>query len=404
MVDLQGKTIDQYQIIERIKETDRELIYKGFQPNTNRYITLIALKSQAPYDVRAFTGQTELLAQIEHPNILSIISSGVAEGHAYRVLRYIENGVLRDHLFEYRDPRQAAGLMTGIVAGLEKIHAQGTVHGNLKPDNIYLDQGGTPLLTDFGLSQSSGAPLNPYLSPEQTQGGLVDHRTDIYALGVLLYEMLTGEAPPSGMVVSLRAKRPDLSEAVEKVILKAMAQNPDMRFQSVREFQNTFSAALQPVVPAQTPIQPAQPPTPSQPSVPPPPAPQQTNWTAIILGIVLVVVICGGMVLLFSWWSDRDGDDVALEPTATPVEVIPTDEPPEPTQEPEPTEVPEEPEPTQPPEEPEPTESPEEPGEPPEVPEICNSVGFAGGFFLLGSVISIRRKKRSKRFSSDQQP
>ncbi|MFN2234354.1 MAG: serine/threonine protein kinase, partial [Anaerolineales bacterium] len=145
MVDLQGKTIDQYQIIELIKETDRELIYKGFQPNMNRYVALTVLKSQESYHVQSFTQQTELLAQIEHPNILSMISSGMAEGHAYRVLRYIENGVLREHLFEYKDLRQAAGLIAGIVAGLEKIHAQGVVHGNLKPDNIYLDQGGIPL-------------------------------------------------------------------------------------------------------------------------------------------------------------------------------------------------------------------------------------------------------------------
>ena len=211
MVDLQGKTIDQYQVIELINETDRELIYKGFQPNTNRYVALAVLKSQASYDVQTFTQQTELLAQIEHPNILPIISSGIAEGHAYRALRYSENGVLRDHLFAYRDPRQAAGLIAGIVAGLEKIHAQGTVHGNLKPDNIYLEDAGHPLLTDFGLPQSSGTSLTPYLSPEQTQGGLVDRRTDVYALGVLLYTMLTGEAPPPGVVVSLRAKRPDLS-------------------------------------------------------------------------------------------------------------------------------------------------------------------------------------------------
>ncbi|MFN2153441.1 MAG: hypothetical protein ACK2T5_17700, partial [Anaerolineales bacterium] len=226
----------------------------------------------------------------------------------------------------------------------------------------------------------------PYLSPEQTQGGIVDRRTDVYALGVLLYEMLTGEAPPPGVVVSLRAKRPDLSEAVEKVIFKALAQNPEARFQYVREFQNALSAALRPVVPAQTSVSPEQQ-TPSQPSVPPPPVSKKTNWAAIILGIVLVVIICGGMLLLFNWWSNREADDVALEPTATPAEIIPTDEPPEPTQEQEPTEEPEEPE---------STDAPEEPGEPPELPEICNSVGFVGGFFLLGSFLSIRKRQYSR--------
>lgn len=382
MVDLLGNAIDQYQIIELSKETDRYLIYKGFQPNMNRYVTLTVLKSQDSHNVRSFTQQTELLAQIEHPNILPIISSGLAKDHPYRALRYIESGVLRDHLFEYNDPRQAVGLVAGIVAGLEKIHTLGYVHGNLKPDNIYLDQGMVPLMTDFGLSQSLGAPMNPYLSPEQIQGDIVDRRTDVYALGVLLYEMLTGEAPPPGVIVSLRTKRPDLSESVEKVILKAMAQNPDARFQSAREFYNALSAVLQPVIPAQAPVQSEQQ-TPSQPSAPPPPAPKQTNWVAIFLGIMLVVIICGGMGLLFSWWINQDGEEVGLEPTSTPVEIIPTQEP----------ELTQEPEPTQPPEEPQPTNTPEEP---PESPEICGSIGFVGGLFFLGSILSIRKRQYSR--------
>jgi len=168
-----------------------------------------------------------------------------------------------------------------------------------------------------------------------------------------------------------------------------MAQNPEARFQRAIELQHALSAALQPVVPAQTSVPPSQ--ATQQPSAPPPPAPQRTNWAAIILGIVLVIVICGGMALLFSWWNNRDGDDIALEPTATPVEIIPTDELPEPTQAPEPTE---EPEPTQ---APEPTQEPEEPSEPPELPEVCNSTGFLGGFFLLGCVLSVRNRRKTRR-------
>ena len=99
-------------------------------------------------------------------------------------------------------------MISGVVAGLEKIHAQGYVHGNLEPGNIYLDEGGVPLLTDFGLPKPPGAPLTPYMSPEQSQGGIVDRRTDVYALGVLLYEMLTGETPPPGVVVSPQGQTP----------------------------------------------------------------------------------------------------------------------------------------------------------------------------------------------------
>ena len=181
-----------------------------------------------------------------------------------------------------------------------------------------------------------------------------------------------------------------------------MAQNPDARFQSASEFRTAIAAALQPVVPAQTSVPQSTPPQPAQPAPPLPPAPQKTNWTAILLGIVLVIVLCGGSLLLFNWWNNQDGDDIAMEPTSPPAEIVPTDEPPEPTQEPEPTREPEatqEPRPTR---TPRPTREPGEPGEPPELPEVCNSAGFAGGFFILGSVLMVRKRSISKRRRYDE--
>lgn len=392
MSELIGKTLGQYQIIELLDGTGEVSTYKGFQPNMNRYVAIKVLKSQDPAAVQAFTQQSELLAQIQHPNILPIVDSGQAEGLTYRVLRFMEGSTLRNHLFEYADLRKASGLIAGIVEGLEQIHAQGLVHGNLEPGNIYLDEGVRALLTDFGLPKAPGAPLTPYMSPEQTQGNIVDRRSDIYALGVLLYEMLIGETPPAGVVVSPRAKRPDLPEAVEKIILKAMAQNPDARFQSASEFRNALSASLQPVVPAQTSV-PQQPVSqPAQPA-PPPPAPKKTNWAAIILGIFVVILICGGIGLLIGWWNNQDGE-VPVEPTAPPAEIVPTEAPPEATREPRPTRTPR---PTRDPGEP----APENPIEPPEggaeLPGICGSGGFAGGFFILGSFLMFRKQSASKR-------
>ena len=118
MSELTGKTIGQYQIVELIEDTDASLIYKGFQPNMNRYVAVKILKpnlARDPAALGAFTRQNELLAQIQHPNILPIIDSGQAEGLVYRVLRYAEGGLLRDHLLEYYDPRKAVGMISGIV-------------------------------------------------------------------------------------------------------------------------------------------------------------------------------------------------------------------------------------------------------------------------------------------------
>jgi len=386
MSDLIGKTLNQYQITELIQETSVTWIYKGFQPNMNRYVTVMVLKSQEPAAVQTFRQQNELLAQIQHPNILPIYDSGQADGQIYRVMAFAEGGVLQDHLMQYYDPGVAAGLLSGVVAGLEQIHAQGWVHGNLEPQNIYLNQSGQPLLTDFGLSKASGAPITPYMSPEQVQGGMVDKRTDVYALGVLLYTMLVGETPPAGVVVSPRAKRPNLPESVEKVILKAMAQNPEARFQSASEFQHALIAALQPVVPVQSQSYTPQPTS--------PPARRGPNWAAIILGVILVVVICGGIFIIFNWWSNRPVEGAPGVPVEPPAEIVPTMAPEEPEQ---PLEPPEE---VQPPDDSTGGEAPSEPGEdgqPVQLPAVCSSGGFAGGFFILGSVLMVRKRSNRKR-------
>lgn len=163
---------------------------------------------------------------------------------------------------------QALGLIAGLTEALEYIQRQGYVHGNLKPSNIFLDENRRPLLTDFGQPQHAGSPPTPYMSPEQVQGGVVDHRSDVYSLGVLLYEMLVGQVPPMGAVASPRAHRPDLPDGVERAILKAMAQNPEARFQSASEFRNTLDAALRPIAPSQQSV-PQQPVQTQQPYPPP---------------------------------------------------------------------------------------------------------------------------------------
>jgi serine/threonine-protein kinase len=389
MSDFIGKTLSQYQIVELIRETESSTLYKGFQPNMNRYVAVDVLKSHEPAAIQAFTQQNELLVQVQHANILPVYDAGQAGGEQYRAQRFAEGGLLADHLMQYFDIHKAAGMFSGITTGLEQIHAQGLVHGNLQPENIFLDETGQPMLTDFGMPKAHGAPTTPYMSPEQAQGGVVDTRTDIYALGVLLYVVLTGETPPVGVVISPRAKRADLPESVEKVILKAMAQNPDARFQNAHAFQSALTTALQPVVPMQTPAS-------QSPSYQPAPLPARRgpNWAAIILGVILVIVICGGMGLFYNWWSNRPAEGVPGEPVDPPAEVVPTAAPVEPEQ---PVEPPEE---VAPPDDSTGGEVPSEPGEggqPVQLPAVCSSGGFAGGFFILGSVLMIRKRSTHNR-------
>jgi serine/threonine-protein kinase len=389
VTELLGKTIGQFQIVEFTGESEDTLVYKGFQPSTNRYVMVKALKPSAMRDqarVDQFLQQAELVAQIQHPNILPVYDSGREEDVVYQVSQYIEKGTLGEHLYEFSDPRKALNLMAGISEGLDAIHALGYVHGSLMPSNIYLDDGNRPLLTDFGFPQQAGRPITPYLSPEQVQGGVVDRRSDIYAMGVLLYEMLVGETPPAGVVVSARAKRPDLPEAVDRVILKAMAQNPDQRFQTAVEFRDALDAALRPVAPPAQPTQAQY----QQPAPAPAPAPAKkgTNWVAVILGGILIVVLCiAAYQIVPGLIGDQETptEEPPVEATAPPA---PTEPPLEPTQ---PPEV----QPTQPPGE---TPEIEQPIELPEggggiLDDLCGSIGFIGGAVIFAGVLRFRRRQ-----------
>jgi serine/threonine protein kinase len=356
----------------------------------NRYVAGKVLKPDVASEsgaVQQFIQQGELVAQIQHRNILPVYDTGQEEGIVYRASRYVETGTLHDHLYEFKDPRQALGLINALTEVLEFIHAKGYVHGNLKPSNIFLDEEKNPLLTDFGMPQRSGGALTPYLSPEQVQGGAIDRRTDVYAMGVLLYEMLVGEAPPTGTVVSLYAKRPDVPQAAEQVILKAMAQNPDARFQSASEFRNALDAALRPVAPSQQPTDAsAQYPPPAPAAAPPE---RRTNWLAIVLGILLILAICLGGYFIIQGLRDSAAGDTPVPTEAPPVEE---------TVAPEPTEPPQEP--TQPPVE-QPTEEPPTAVQLPEegggiLDQICGgSIGLIISSVVLSGVVFIRKRKNT---------
>ncbi len=301
MSDLLGKTIGQYQLVELIHEGDRNLIYKGFQPAMNRYVAVKVLSPSLAADqafVQQFQREMQAIAGLEHPNILPLYDFGQHEGLLYMATRYVEGGTLRDRLSQFYALLSAQGMINSVAKALEYIHSQGMIHGNLKPSNILIDQEGQPLLADFGAFQNIGFATqgNVYASPEQAQGGTVDRRTDVYALGVLLYEMLTGEPPPIGAVPSPRLRRPDLPIEVEKVILKAMAQYPEQRFQTIGEFANALNMALRPQAAPVAQPQPAAPPP--QPAPPAPPK-RGCPWLIILLGglAFLCIIAVFGLVL-----------------------------------------------------------------------------------------------------------
>ena len=185
----------------------------------------------------------------------------------YIVSPYIETGTLQERLPPPFSPQQAQAILNPVAEALDYAHRMGVGNGNVKPSNILIDAQGQPLLTDFGYVQGIdvGWQDNVYLSPEQAQGAGADVRSDVYALGVLLYHMLVGEPPQPGAVANVRARRPELPGDIENVVLKATAQAPEQRFQSPGQLKDAFNYALMP---------PAPPPAQAVPQSPPPAAPQ----------------------------------------------------------------------------------------------------------------------------------
>jgi serine/threonine protein kinase len=395
-MDLLGKTIGEYQLIELIHQ-GQNTIYKGFQPSTNRYVAVKILKPSLAADpafVQGFNEDMGRIAALEHPNVLRIYDYGQQDDLLYIVTRYVETGSLKDRLPPALSPQGAQRMINPVAEALDYLHAQGVVSGNVKPSNILITEQGQPLLADLGYSQGIDVSEREsvYLSPEQAQGSFADQRTDVYALGVLLYEMLVGEPPAPGAAPSPRLKQPDIPVEVEKVILKAMAQYPEQRFQTPGEFNRALNLALTPgAAPAAGPPEPTAAPPPQ---APPPTSRRGPSWVVILLGGL--VVLCLLAVCVAAVVGGLGGQSAAPAPTATTAPDQPAPEPtppggsliqglfdmiesifaslasiidsilgggsqPEPTEEPPPEQPPEE----QPPEEqpPEPEQLPEEPAE-----------------------------------------
>ncbi len=331
MESLVGKTLGQYQLVEIIHQGENT-VCKGFQPSLNRYVAVKVLNPTLSQDLQfaqQFRQDMQQLVSIEHPNILTVYDYGQAEGVLYIVSRFIETGSLKDRIPPAFEPQQAQIILNQITDALGVLHSRGIVHGNLKPSNILIDELGQPLLTDFGYTQGidAGSPQeNVYLSPEEAQRGQFDQRTDVYALGVLLYHLLIGQPPPVGTVPTPRGVKPDLSPDVEKVILKAMAQYPDQRFQSAAEFSYALNAAL----PRQGAAVVAPAPVAVVADTPEPEVEQHKGLGWLVAGVAIVgFLLLAGCLLIMLIFSPGDGGTPAQPvPTVTPAPTPKPDQPP----------------------------------------------------------------------------
>jgi tetratricopeptide (TPR) repeat protein/predicted Ser/Thr protein kinase len=271
MDDLSGQDIRGYKLIERIGEGGFGVVYRAEQPAVDREVSIkVILPEYAkhPEFVRRFEAEARMVAKLEHPHIVPLYDYWRDEEGAFLVMRWLRGGSLRDALESGPWEVEALGqLLEQIADALRLAHEQGVIHRDLKPENILLDEDGHAYLTDFGIAKDiAGEGLTQtgkivgsvdYLAPEQAKGEEVTPRTDIYGLGVVLYEMLTGEHPFPGMTTvqmiqkhlnqplpSIREIQLELPEAVDHVIQRATAKNPEERYSDALEVVEAYKRAL----------------------------------------------------------------------------------------------------------------------------------------------------------------
>lgn len=261
MTDLTHTQLGQYQLTELIRRGGMSMVYKAYQPNLDRFVAVKVLMSmEDPQFASRFKREARAIAQLQHPNILPIYDHGEQNGLLYLVLQYIEQGItLGDMLTKPMDVITALQLICRVLDALDYAHHRSIVHRDIKPGNILMPSPSWPMLADFGiakvLNESQQFTLvgtiigtAAYIAPEQAIGRQVDARTDVYSVGVVLFEMLTGEIPFDGdtpMEVSMkhayqqppspRQYNPEIPAAVESAVLRALAKDPQQRYQSAAE-------------------------------------------------------------------------------------------------------------------------------------------------------------------------
>jgi tRNA A-37 threonylcarbamoyl transferase component Bud32 len=272
MADYVGRTLGPYKLEAALGKGGMATVYRAFQASVKRYV---AIKVMAPEIadqagfVERFEREAEVIASLEHPHILPVIDYGNADGIHYLVMRYIEGGSLEDRM--RRVPLslgESARMLTQMASALDYAHKRGVIHRDLKPNNVLMDSSENLYLTDFGIARltqseqkltATGSVMGTpaYMSPEQGIGRPVDARSDIYTLGVVLYEMVLNRLPfagdtPAALIfqhvyekpIPPEQVKPDLSRSIVSVLNRAMAKNPDERYQSAGDLAEAFSDSI----------------------------------------------------------------------------------------------------------------------------------------------------------------
>jgi hypothetical protein len=276
MEGLIGRMLGNYQIIEEIGRGGMAIVYRAVQPSLQRYVAIKVLPPQFTFDttfVQRFQREAVAAGRLKHPNIVTIYDVGEQDGIYYIVMEYLE-GVALAELIRQQGAlplQRVAHIAQQVASALDYAHSQGFIHRDIKPSNVIVGPGDHATLTDFGIVKAvEGTTITrtgmmigtpQYMSPEQIQGHEIDYRADIYSLGIVCYQMLTGRAPFGGETPAIlhahayeppppiRSLRSDLPAEVETAIGKALAKEPGARYTSTMQLAQalTIGEVIEPV-------------------------------------------------------------------------------------------------------------------------------------------------------------
>ncbi|MBK7318632.1 SUMF1/EgtB/PvdO family nonheme iron enzyme [Candidatus Villigracilis affinis] len=275
MDNLTGKHIDRYEILELLGTGGMAMVYKAYDPRLEREVAIkIIRRSAFPPEVlddmvKRFEREAKSLAKLSHANIVKVLDYGEFEGSPYLVMEYFPGGTLKEKMGEPVAWQDAARILLPVARGVEYAHDRGIIHRDIKPANILMNEKGDPTLSDFGIAKllqgesknnltASGAAVGTpeYMAPEQWTGE-TSTKTDMYSLGTILYEMITGRRPyvadTPGAVFLKQVTEPlplprkfnaNLPEMVEQFLLKTLDKDPSNRYEDFRAFIKELETLL----------------------------------------------------------------------------------------------------------------------------------------------------------------